>query len=145
MDTAEIPIAKQKEAKEATHFSSPLPKLVRFYTALKITSQLYRPQRSTPTDILFMLLREGYYDIRSENFMAAIGHAIGDGETDKMREFFTEVYNDEQLIIDWLNKKINQYYFAKKKKLKNGKDETWHIVNAIMQENGVFGLLDTLE
>lgn len=129
----------------AKQFESPLPKLIKFFTALKITAKTYRGFRvCTNTDILFCLMRENYYGIEPALLAMSMEHIIGNEETPKMREFFTEVYNDERLIIDFLNGKINRYYFARKKHLKKDKSETNNLMSTILSENGIFGLLDSL-
>ena len=128
-------------------FTSPLPKLLRFFTALRITANLYRPKsRANAADILFLMLnQEEYMGVRADLVMAATGHALSVEEMALVREFFTEVYGDEQLILDWLNGKINKFYFSQKKTLNMDRWKNKDVFNAIMDDNKLFGLLEEFD
>ena len=128
-------------------FTAPLPKLLRFFTALRITANLYRPKnRANAADILFLMLNQDeYMGVRPDLVMAATGHALSVEEMSLVREFFTDVYGDEQLILDWLNGKINKFYFSKKKSLNKDRWKNNDVFNAIMEDNKLFGLLEEFD
>lgn len=63
----------------------------------------------------------------------------------EMREFFIDVYNDEQLLLDFLNGEISSRYFSKIKKSSKTENETDAIMGDIFRNNKVFGILDDLE
>ena len=63
----------------------------------------------------------------------------------EMREFFIDVYNDEQLILDFLNGEISSRYFSKIKKSSRTENEADAIMGDIFRNNKVFGILDDLE
>lgn len=124
------------------HFAKPLPLILRFFTALKITAQIYRPNRLTPTDLLYHLLEEQENDnICPVSKMVATGSAFSQETKHKIKQHFTEIYQDETLIVDWLNKKVNKYYFSRKKNANKNTDEAQKTFETILQQNGVYGLL----
>lgn len=63
----------------------------------------------------------------------------------EMREFFIDVYNDEQLMIDFLNGEISSRYFSKIKKSSKTEGETDALMNKIFSDNDVFGMIDDLK
>lgn len=63
----------------------------------------------------------------------------------EMREFFIDVYNDEQLLLDFLNGEISSRYFSKIKKSSKTENETDAVLNNIFTNNNVFGMLDDLK
>ena len=63
----------------------------------------------------------------------------------EMREFFIDVYNDEQLLLDFLNGEISSRYFSKIKSSSKTEDETDALMNAIFSDNKTFGMLDDLK
>ena len=83
--------------------------------------------------------------VRADLVMAATGHALSVEEMALVREFFTEVYGDEQLILDWLNGKINKFYFSQKKTLNMDRWKNKDVFNAIMDDNKLFGLLEEFD
>lgn len=63
----------------------------------------------------------------------------------EMREFFIDIYNDEQLLLDFLNGEISSRYFSKVKKYSQTENETDAILTNIFNNNDVFGMLDNIK
>lgn len=126
-------------------FAKPLPKLVKLMTALKITSKTYcRDRFNLPS--VFFALNHNYDDNLTTNQMNAVCATSYSRKTAyEMREFFIDIYNDEQLILDFLNGEISSRYFSKIKKSSKTENETDAIIGDIFRNNKVFGILDELE
>lgn len=126
-------------------FAKPLPKSVKLMTALKITSKTYcRDRFNLPS--VFFALNHNYDDHLTTNQMNAVcGTSYSRKTAYEMREFFIDVYNDEQLILDFLNGEISSRYFSKIKKSSKTENETDAIMGDIFRNNKVFGILDDLE
>ena len=126
-------------------FAKPLPKSVKLMTALKITSKTYcRGRFNLPS--VFFALNHNYDEKLTTHQMNAIGGTSYRRETAyEMREFFIDVYNDEQLLLDFLNGEISSRYFSKIKKSSKTENETDAIMGDIFRNNKVFGILDDLE
>lgn len=126
-------------------FAKPLPKSVKLMTALKITSKTYcRDRFNLPS--VFFALNNNYDDHLTTNQMNAVcGTSYSRKTAYEMREFFIDVYNDEQLILDFLNGEISSRYFSKIKKSSKTENETDAIMGDIFRNNKVFGILDDLE
>lgn len=126
-------------------FAKPLPKSVKLMTALKITSKTYcRDRFNLPS--VFFALNHNYDDHLTTNQMNAVcGTSYSRKTAYEMREFFIDIYNDEQLILDFLNGEISSRYFSKIKKSSKTENETDAIMGDIFRNNKVFGILDDLE
>lgn len=126
-------------------FAKPLPKSVKLMTALKITSKTYcRDRFNLPS--VFFALNHNYDDHLNTNQMNAVcGTSYSRKTAYEMREFFIDIYNDEQLILDFLNGEISSRYFSKIKKSSRTENETDAIMGDIFRNNKVFGILDDLE
>lgn len=126
-------------------FAKPLPKSVKLMTALKITSKTYcRDRFNLPS--VFFALNHNYDDHLTTNQMNAVcGTSYSRKTAYEMREFFIDVYNDEQLILDFLNGEISSRYFSKIKKSSKTENETDAIMGDIFRNNKVFGIIDDLE
>ena len=126
-------------------FAKPLPKLVKLMTALRITSKTYcRGRFNLPS--VFFALNHNYDEKLTTHQMNAIGGTSYRRETAyEMREFFIDVYNDEQLLLDFLNGEISSRYFSKIKSSSKTEDETDALMNAIFSDNKTFGMLDDLK
>lgn len=126
-------------------FAKPLPKSVKLMTALKITSKTYcRDRFNLPS--VFFALNHNYDDhLTTVQMNAVCGTSYSRKTAYEMREFFIEVYNDEELILDFLNGEISSRYFSKIKKSSKTENETDAIMGDIFRNNKVFGILDDLE
>lgn len=126
-------------------FAKPLPKSVKLMTALKITSKTYcRDRFNLPS--VFFALNHNYDDYLTTHQMNAVcGTSYSRKTAYEMREFFIDIYNDEQLLLDFLNGEISSRYFSKVKKSSKTEDETDALMNAIFSDNKTFGMLDDLK
>lgn len=126
-------------------FAKPLPKSVKLMAALKITSKTYcRDKFNLPS--VFFALNHDYDNYLTTHQMNAVCATSYSRETAyKMREFFIDTYNDEQLLLDFLNGEISSRYFSKLKKSSKTEDETDALMNAIFSDNKTFGMLDDLK
>ena len=126
-------------------FAKPLPKSVKLMTALKITSKTYcRDKFNLPS--VFFALNHDYDDYLTTHQMNAVCATSYSRETAyKMREFFIDVYNDEQLLLDFLNGEISSRYFSQLKSTSKTENETDVLMNAIFSDNKTFGMLDDLK
>ena len=126
-------------------FAKPLPKSVKLMTALKITSKTYcRDRFNLPS--VFFALNHNYDDYLTTHQMNAVcGTSYSRKTAYEMREFFIDVYNDEQLLLDFLNGEISSRYFSKIKSSSKTEDETDALMNAIFSDNKTFGMLDDLK
>ena len=126
-------------------FAKPLPKSVKLMTALKITSKTYcRDRFNLPS--VFFALNHNYDDYLTTHQMNAVcGTSYSRKTAYEMREFFIDVYNDEQLLLDFLNGEISSRYFSKIKSSSKTEDETDALMNAIFSDNKTFGMRDDLK
>lgn len=125
-------------------FAKPLPKLVKLMTALRITSKTYcRGRFNLPS--VFFALNHNYDEGLTTHQMNAIGGTSYSRKTAyEMREFFIDIYNDEQLILDFLNKEISERYFSKLKEKAYTEQETDVLINVIFDDNDMFGLINEM-
>ena len=126
-------------------FAKPLPKLVKLMTALRITSKTYcRGRFNLPS--VFFALNHNYDEKLTTHQMNAIGGTSYRRETAyEMREFFIDAYNDEQLLVDYLNGEISVRYFSKVKNTSKTENETDALMTAIFSDNKTFGMLDNMK
>ena len=126
-------------------FAKPIPKSVRLMTALKITSKTYCRNRVNLPSVFFALHHNYDEKLTTYQMNAVCGTSFSRKTAYAMREFFIDVYNDEQLILDFLNGAISSRYFSQIKKAKNKENETDAIMSDIFNNNDVFGMLDDLK
>ena len=126
-------------------FAKPIPKSVRLMTALKITSKTYcRDKFNLPS--VFFALNHDYDNYLTTHQMNAVCATSYSRETAyKMREFFIDTYNDEQLLLDFLNGEISSRYLSKLKSSSKTEDETDALMNVIFSDNKTFGMLEDLK
>ena len=126
-------------------FAKPIPKSVRLMTALKITSKTYCRNRVNLPSVFFALHHNYDEKLTAHQMNAVCGTSFSRKTAYAMREFFIDVYNDEQLILDFLNGAISSRYFSQIKKTTNTEDATDAIMKNILSNNDVFGMLDDLK
>ena len=126
-------------------FAKPLPKSVKLMTALKITSKTYCRGRFNLPSVFFALNHNYDNYLTTHQMNAVCGTSYSRKTAYEMREFFIDVYNDEQLLLDFLNGEISSRYFSKIKSSSKTEDETDALMNAIFSDNKTFGMLDDLK
>ena len=114
-------------------------------TALKITSKTYCRNRVNLPSVFFALHHNYDEKLTTYQMNAVCGTSFSRKTAYAIREFFIDVYNDEQLILDFLNGEISSRYFSQVKKTKNEENETDAIISDIFKNNDVFGILDDLK
>lgn len=126
-------------------FAKPIPKSVKLMTALKITSKTYcRGRFNLPS--VFFALNHNYNDYLTTHQMNAVcGTSYSRKTAYEMREFFIDAYNDEQLLVDYLNGEISVRYFSKVKNTSKTENETNALMTAIFSDNKTFGMLDNMK
>ena len=126
-------------------FAKPIPKSVKLMTALKITSKTYcRGRFNLPS--VFFALNHNYDDYLTTHQMNAVcGTSYSRKTAYEMREFFIDAYNDEQLLVDYLNGEIRVRYFSKVKNTSKTENETNALMTAIFSDNKTFGMLDNMK
>lgn len=126
-------------------FAKPIPKSVKLMTALKITSKTYcRGRFNLPS--VFFALNHNYDDYLTTHQMNAVcGTSYSRKTAYEMREFFIDAYNDEQLLVDYLNGEISVRYFSKVKNTSKTENETDALMTAIFSDNKTFGMLDDMK
>lgn len=126
-------------------FAKPIPKSVKLMTALKITSKTYcRGRFNLPS--VFFALNHNYDDYLTTHQMNAVcGTSYSRKTAYEMREFFIDAYNDEQLLVDYLNGEISVRYFSKVKNTSKTENETNALMTAIFSDNKTFGMLDNMK
>lgn len=123
------------------YFAKPLDKWDRFYTTIKIIAG-YFPQLR-PFTVLYYLMatsdRVSYNNVKKEALTVL---KVGINTREQIKTLFLKIYNDEDLILDYLNKKITRRYFLKNKEMKTTPSaEADKEVSAIMDDLGLFNVL----
>ena len=126
-------------------FAKPIPKLVKLMTALKITSKTYCRDKFNLPSVFFALNHNYDNRLTTHQMNTVCGTSYSRKTAYEMREFFIDIYNDEQLLLDFLNGEISSRYFSKVKKSSKTEDETDAILTNIFNNNDVFGMLDNMK
>ena len=126
-------------------FAKPIPKLVKLMTALKITSKTYCRDKFNLPSVFFALNHNYDNRLTTHQMKAVCGTSYSRKTAYEMREFFIDIYNDEQLLLDFLNGEISSRYFSKVKKYSQTENETDAILTNIFNNNDVFGMLDNMK
>lgn len=127
------------------YFTKPLDKQARFIAALRITSVAYINKGVHLPSVLFALL----YDYDQDNLNSYQKNIIANTTLAKdlaydLREYFVKTYNDEDVLLDYLNKRVSKNYFSKLKERNKGKDEVDTAVKAIINDVDSVGLIQNL-
>lgn len=118
--------------------NSDLTPSVRFITALKITAKKYCNNNFNATAILFGIMGD-YHNVNKaltgykRNAVADI--AFSEEKCHHLRSFILEIYNDDQLLLDFLNDKITLRSISINKVKARDKDEVINITKDIINTN----------
>ncbi|WP_374440610.1 hypothetical protein [Epilithonimonas sp.] len=116
-----------------------LTKAVKIVTALKIVSKKFCNGNYNAPSILFAFLNDYKNELNSIQ-RSAVGNAYLSKDTaHEAMEMFEKIYNDESLILDYLNKDISERYFRRIRKREKNFDEVQASVSAIIN-NGFLGM-----
>ena len=107
---------------------------VRFVAALKIVSKKYFNGNFNAPAILFALLHD-YNDSLNGYQRNVVSNVTLSAEKGHLaKEFFIEVFNDEQAILDYLNGTISDRYFKTKRRTDKNVKTAQEEVNKVVEE-----------
>ena len=89
---------------------------VRFVAALKIVSKKYFNGNFNAPAILFALLHDYNDSLNGYQRNVVSNVTLSAEKAHLAKEFFIEVFNDEQAILDYLNGTISDRYFKTKRR-----------------------------
>lgn len=120
---------KQKER----WFASPLPKSVKFVVALQLTAQHYANSKYNIHRILMYLLGMDQEDLTEKQVRILTYYKASPEKVRLIKEFFCELYENENEICGYLNKEISKRYFRRNRK--PGESDIDVVVRNIVNEN----------
>lgn len=126
---------------EKSLFAKPLSRSAKFITALRITSATFMNRRYNIPAVLFVICYDFGEELNGYQKMAIADIVLSEETAYELKEFFIDIYNNEDLLLDFLNGKISKYYFSRKKQRYKSKEETDSIVSTIINENILNSLL----
>lgn len=112
---------------------------VRFIAALKITAKKFCNGNFNASAILFGIMGDfdsanRYLSGYQRNALADI--AFGSDKCDKIREFFVDIYNDDETLINFLDNKITERSISlNRNKNKRNREENLDISKEIINSN----------
>lgn len=116
-----------------------LTKAVKICTALKIVSKKFLNGNYNAPAILFALLDDWDNNLSSIQKSTVSNCYLSKETAHEAMEMFLMIYNDDSLILDFLNKHISERYFRRVRKTENNYDEVQASVSAIIN-NGFLGM-----
>lgn len=114
-------------------FAKPLNLQVRFMTALRITANRF--YTDYPVISVFMALLNEPLENEDYGFSHNINQYLTKDRYHEARCYFLEIYNDEDMIVSYLNKEITLKYFRRKPKKNMEKDMINRSVRNIINSN----------
>ena len=125
-------IEKRLFAKEHLTYS------VRLITALKIVAKKFCSRNFNAPAILFTLVHDFDTDLLGDQRKVIADIALGREKAHEVKEMFVQMYYDDEILLDYLNKKISDRYFFRAKKRTTTEDEVNASVKTIIN-NGFLG------
>lgn len=113
-------------AKEDLHHS------VRLITAIKIVSKKFCHRNFNAPAIIFTLIHDNSNSLSMEKKLGIGDIMFGQEKAHEIKEMFIKMYNDDSILLDYLNKKITDRFFVRAKKNAITKDEADTSVKAII-------------
>lgn len=140
---SKIPIMEKKYDFTKT----PLSKIHRFFITLKMMKAIMGTKYTTPI-ILYIIMSDLYEeenDIGLSLEKAIMGFDYKKNNVEEIKEHFLRIYNNDTLIEDYMNKKINNQYISMMKaninKIKNSnkssKKKVDETISTIILESGI--------
>lgn len=105
---------------------------IRLVTALKIVSKKFCHRNFNAPAILFTLLWDFEIEMASDMRMIISDLAFSREKSHEIKEMFIKMYNDDDILLDYLNKKISDRFFVRAKKKETTEDEANASVKAII-------------
>jgi len=117
---------------------SNLTKSVRFITALKITAKKFCNGNYNASAILFAIM--GDFESANKSMSGYQRNAVADiafseSKCELLRQFFTEIYNNDETLLDFLNDKITVRSLSINKPRKRTKEEVMDFSKEIINDD----------
>lgn len=131
------------ELSKNTFAKNNLTKSVRFITAIKITSKKYCNDKFNAPSILFAIM--GDFENVNQSLTGYQRNAVSDivfskEKCDLIREFFVDIYNNDDVLLDFLNKKITTRSISLNRKLNKNKEDVLDSAKEIINEDLIYNL-----
>ena len=107
---------------------------VRFVAALKITSKKFFNGNYNAPAIVFAILHDYNDSLNGYQRNVVSNVTLSAEKAHLAKEFFIEVFNDEQAILDYLNNTISDRYFKTKRRTDKGVKTAQEEVNKVVEE-----------
>lgn len=125
------------------YFAKPLDKWDRFYTTIRMISSLFPEFGLRPFFILYYLMNMDDSSHNNIMYEAITPKKAGVNTRKKIRALFVKIYNNEDLIVDYLNKKITKRYLNQNRETKvEISRQADREVSAIMDDLGLFDVIE---
>lgn len=121
-------IKKRLFAKEDLSYS------VRLITALKIVAKKFCCKNFNTPAILFTLVHDWENDLMGDQRGVVGDIAFGRERSHEIKEMFVKMYYDDEILLDYLNKKISDRYFVRAKLRKTTESEVNASVKVIIND-----------
>lgn len=118
-----------------------LTSAVRFVTALRITSKKYLNRNFNAPSVLFALMYDWESNLTGDQRTGIASTVFSKETSHEIKEFFINIYNNNDCLLDFLNGNITDRYFTKLKKTEKTFDQAHSIVNTIINNNMLSVLL----
>ncbi len=105
---------------------------VRVVTAMKIVSKKFCNRNFNAPAILFTLLNDWETELLGDQRIGVGNVAFGRKISHEIKEMFVKMYHDDDILLDYLNKKISDRYFVRAKKRETTEGEANASVKAII-------------
>lgn len=102
--------------KKQKWFAQPLPREVRFVTALQLTAAKYLSSKTNTHRVLMYLMENTETKISDEQYNAVNCYRASNQRINIIKDFFLETFNNEEAMIAYLNKEISIRYYKKNRK-----------------------------
>lgn len=107
---------------------------VRLITALKIVSRKFCSKNFNAPAILFTLIHDWDNNLLGDQ-RAVVGDVVFSRDrSHEVKEMFVKMYYDDEILIDYLNKKISDRYFVRAKTRKTTENEVNAAVKIIIND-----------
>lgn len=109
----------------------------KFITALRITSRRFAKAAPNLSAVLYAIMEDFGEDrvFNSHQVEAISGYCYSKKTGLEMKEFFLMTLEDEELLVDYLNKEISARYWRRERSKKDAPDESQMLIDRIVSMN----------
>lgn len=107
---------------------------VRLITALKIVAKKFCCKNFNAPAVLFTLIHDWENDLLGDQRAVVGDIAFGRERSHEIKEMFVKMYYDDDVLLDYLNKKISDRYFVRAKMRKTTESEVNASVKVIIND-----------